>query len=465
MDCIYELAKFCIETPYEDIPKKTIENAKKLVLDIIATITAGSTAAICPEVAAKFIDWGGKEESNVLVYSKRLPAPAAAMVNGTMAHARYFDDTHDNAVIHTGVSVIPTALAVAEANGNTSGKDFLKAVVMGVDVFTRLTYGAGLTVFQSGFMYTSLFAYFASAIAASIVDGHNTEQAVNTCGIVLSQASGILQTIMDSALTKRMQPGFAAQAASQAAFLTDIGVTGCKDVLEGPKGFYQVYFRGNYHRENILKNLGKTWYIDELAYKPYPCCRYTHSGIDGIKKIMREHNVNADNIVSIDVSTTEQVGFSVCNPIEKRRHPQCVVDAQFSIPFTMASAIINGNVDLSTFEEKNFDDEKILALTSKINPYIDEEIEKKYSGCAPTRVVVHTADGDFEDCVVIPKGSPENPMSIDEILEKLNGTKAYAAYPVKDGAFEEIVETVKKLEEYDNVKILMDKLHNAYKID
>lgn len=464
MDCIYDLAKFCIETPYEAIPKKTIENAKKLVLDIVATITAGSTAAICPEVAAKYIDWGGKEESNVLVYSKKLPAPFAAMVNGTMAHARDFDDTHDDAVIHTGVSVIPAALAVAEANGKTSGKDFLKAVVMGVDVFTRLTYGANLSVFKSGFMYTSLFAYFASAMAASIVDGHDVDQAVNTCGIVLSQASGILQTIMDSALTKRMQPGFAASAAAQAALLTDVGVVGCKNVLEGAKGFYPVYFRGiEYNREAILKDLGKTWYIDELAYKPYPCCRYTHSGIDGIKKIVAEHEIKKEDIVSIDVGTTEQVGFSVCNPLEKRRHPACVVDAQFSIPFTMASAILNGNVTLGSFEEKNFSSPEILAITSKINPYIDEEIEKKYSGCAPTRVKVHTTKGDFEDCVVFPKGGPENPMSIDEILEKLNSTKAYAAYPVKDGAFEHIVDTVKHLEDYD-CKALTDELHNAYKI-
>lgn len=465
MDSIYEIAKFCVETPFEDIPKETIENAKKLLLDIIATITAGSTAAICPEVAGKYLDWGGKEESNVLVYSKKIPAPHAAMVNGTMAHARDFDDTHDAAVIHTGVSVIPACMAIAEAKGDVSGKDFLKAIVMGVDVFTRMTLGAGLTVFESGFMYTSLFAYFASAVAASIVSGHDVDQTVNTSGIVLSQASGILQCIMDSALTKRMQPGFAASAAVQAAQFTDIGVTGCKEVLDGPKGFYQVYFRGNYNKDTILKDMGKTWYIDELAYKPYPCCRYTHSGIDGIRKIVREHNIKKEEILSIEAGTTKQVGFSVCNPIEKRRHPACVVDAQFSIPFTMASAILNGTVDLSSFKEENFDNPEILDLTAKVHPYIDEEIEKNYGGCAPTRVKVHTTRGDFEDCVVIPKGSPENPMTMDEILNKLQGTRDFAAYPVKEGAFEKIVELVKNLENYENVNVLLDALHNGFAVE
>lgn len=207
---------------------------------------------------------------------------------------------------------------------------------MGVDVFTRITLGAGLTVFESGFMYTSLFAYFASAVTASIVSGHDVDQTVNTSGIVLSQASGILQCIMDSALTKRMQPGFAASAAVQAAQFTDIGLTGCKEILD---------------------------------------------------------------------------------------------------------------------------------LTAKVHPYIDEEIEKNYGGCAPTRVKVHTTRGDFEDCVVIPKGSPENPMTMDEILNKLQGTRDFAACPVKEGAFEKIVELVRNLENCENVNVLLDALHNGFVVE
>lgn len=462
-DAINQLAQLFTEIPYEAIPEEAIEKAKTLIIDIMATVTAGSTAQIVPEVANYFVDLGGKPESSVFVYGKKIPASNAALVNCLMGHSRDWDDTLEDAVIHETVTLIPTCFAVAEQMGNVSGKDFLKAIVVGCDVVSRLCYGTSWGTRQSGFAFTALMAYFGCAMVASFLKGQNAEQIANSAGIVLSQAAGAMQAVPDAALTKRMQPSFAAFAGTQAANLTGIGVTGARNVLDGDFSFYNVYFRGNYEREKMLKDLGEFWHITNLSFKPYPCCRYNHCAIDTAKKMMAEHGITAEEIISIDAGTSKTGFASVCEPVEVRKNPKEVVQAQFSIPFTVSSTIVNGTVDLSSFDEENLKNPKVLELCRKFNLYVDEEIEEKYpDGCPPVRLTIHTTRGDFTDVVWHAKGSIECMMSMDEVVEKYMSTKPYAAYPVKDGTFENIVKIIKRLDACENVNVLIDAVNDAF---
>lgn len=462
-DTIYELLRFANETKYEDIPKETIENAKKYLIDIVACITAGSTAPSCPEVVKLVSEWGGKEEASVLVYGNKLPAPQAAYLNTLMGHSRDFDDTLDDVVLHATVSIIPTCLAVAEREGNVTGEELLKAIIMGVDVMSRLAYGSDQSVFESGWVFTSLFAYFACACSAAMLRHMSTEDVINTVGIVLSQAGGIYSATQESTLTKRMQPAFAAQAAVQAAYLTGVGVTGVKNIVDGQKGLYNVYFNGHYTAANILKDLGKVYHIDRLSIKPYPCCRYTHSAIDGVRKLVKEHDIRAEEVERIDIGTSNMVLNTVCSPIEIRRNPQTVVHGQFSIPFTMASAIVNGMVRFDTFDEENRNNPEVLRITNVTYPYVDEEIDQKYGkSCSPSRVKITTKRGVFTTCVTDLWGSPENPMSYDEVVGKLMNVKKNSAYPVKDGGFEKIVEETKKLDQMDDLTPFFDLIKDVY---
>lgn len=462
-DAILDLARLYTETKYEDFPPEAVEAAKKLFIDIMATTTAGSTATIVPEVARYFIDQGGKPESSVLVYGNKIPMPNAALVNALMGHARDWDDTLEDAVIHETVTLIPTCLAVSEQMGDVSGKDFLKAIIVGCDVMSRLCYGATWGTSESGYVFTALMAYFGSAMSASFLKGQSAEQIANSAGIVLSQAAGAMQAVQDAVLTKRLQPAMGAFAGAQAANLTEIGVTGCKNVCDGKQSFYHVYFRDHYDRESLLKDLGTFWHISNLSFKPYPCCRYTHCAIDTAKRLVAEHGITADEIISIDAGTSIQGFGSVCAPVEVRKHPQTVVQSQFSIPFTVSSVIVNGNVDLSTFGDKNLTDPTVLDLCSKFNLSVDDEIEKKFhDGCPPTRLTVHTTRGDFTDVVWHAKGSIENMMGMDEIVEKYYSTKPYSARPAKDGAFEHIVDLAQHLDDLDNVSVLIDAVNSAF---
>ena len=462
-DTIYELIKFANETKFEDIPAQTVQNAKKFIVDIMACITAGSTAPSCPEVVKLVSEWGGKEESSVLVYSNKLPAPQAAYINTLMGHSRDYDDTLDDVVLHATVSVIPTCLAVAQREGNVTGKEFLKAVIMGVDVMSRLSYGAGKSVYESGWVFTSLFAYFACACSAAMLRHMSTEDVINTVGIVLSQAGGIYSATQESTLTKRMQPAFAAQAAVQAAYLTGVGVTGVKNIVDGQKGLYNVYFDGKYSDEPIVRDLGNVYHIDRLAVKPYPCCRYTHSAIDGVRKLVRDYGIKADEVERIDIGTSNMVLNTVCEPLELRRNPKTVVNGQFSIPFTMASAIVNGIVKFDSFDEANRTNPDVLRITNATYPTVDAEIDAKYGkSCSPSRVKITTKRGVFETCVTELWGSPENPMSYDEVVEKLMNVKSYSAYPVVDGGLERVVAETERLDSMDDLTAFFTAIENAY---
>jgi 2-methylcitrate dehydratase PrpD len=465
-DAIMDLARLFTETRYEDLSEASIEAAKKLIIDIMATTTAGSTALIVPEVAKYFMDMGGKEEASVLVYGKKIPAANAALVNALAGHARDWDDTLEDAVIHETVTLIPTVLAVAEAEGNVSGKEFIKAIVVGCDVMSRLCYGTEWGTAESGYVFTALMAYFGCAMAASYLKGHTAEQIANAAGIVLSQCAGALQAVKDAVLAKRLQPAFGAHAGVQAANLTGIGVTGSRNVLDGEKSFYQVYFRGHYDREALLKDLGTFWHIENLSFKPYPCCRYTHCAIDTAKLIREKYDIKPDEIISIDAGTSVQGFGSVCAPEEVRKHPSIVVEAQFSIPFTVSSVFVNGDVNLDSFSDENFKNPEVLELCQKFNLSVDAEVEEKFhDGCPPTRLTVHTTRGDFSEVVWRAKGSIESMMTMDEIVDKYYSTKTWAAYPVKEGAFENIVAIVKDLENVENVNVLIDAVNNAFDRD
>ena len=120
-DLAYDLVSYAASTKYDDLPLDVVNITKRFILDTLATTIAGSTASGCRTIADQVKDWGGREESAILIYGGKAPAPEAAMVNSMMAHALDFDDTHDEAVLHANVAVLPTALAVAEQRGNISG--------------------------------------------------------------------------------------------------------------------------------------------------------------------------------------------------------------------------------------------------------------------------------------------------------------------------------------------------------
>jgi 2-methylcitrate dehydratase PrpD len=415
-------AAFSSRLSVRDMPEEVLAAAKTNLFDTLACATAGISANGVRDLIGVVADWGGKPEASIWCTDARVPAHHAAWVNGMMAHARDYDDTHDAAVLHAGVSVVPAAIAAAETNADATGADLIAGIAAGLELISRLGVATTIGIIESGFIYTSLLGHFAATAAAARVMGFDREQTVNAIGIAYSQAAGTHQVTRDAALTKRMQPGFAAKTALISVALTRAGIRGARNTFEGVDGLFRTYLRGRYEPEVLRDRLGKRFEFLNLSYKPYPCCRFDHTAIDAALEIRRQMRGDVSGIRRISARVNKQAYEAVCTPVAMRKAPETIVQAQFSIPFTVACALVKGSVGLVDFTDEGLRDPAVRALAQKVDARIDEEIERGWSrNISPTHLVVETGRGDFEARVDYPRGHAAAPMSAADFDKKMAG--------------------------------------------
>ncbi len=442
-------AEFSSNLSVEDLPPEIVAAAKVNLLDTLACAAAGANAPGVEPVAALAVGWGGAGQAALWGGAHRLPAHHAAWVNGMMAHARDFDDTHDAAVLHAGVSVIPAALAAAELNPAASGADLLAGVVAGLELVCRLGTATTIGIIESGFIYTSLFGYFGATAAAARVLGLDADATVNALGVAYSQAAGTHQVTRDAALTKRMQPGFAAKAALLSVQLTQAGIRGAQNVFEGEDGLFRTYLRGRYEPALLREGLGRGFPMGELSYKPYPCCRFNHTAIDAalaLRARWLEAPSAGDRIVA---RVNRQSYQAVCTPPEMRRRPRTGVQAQFSIPYTVACALIDGRVGLEHFTDAALARPDVLALAGQVDCMVDDGIEREWSrSISPTVLELERGAATARERVDYPGGHPRRPMTPAALDAKLDGCLAFGGVAWPDGrgaALREAVAGVERL--------------------
>lgn len=448
MDAIYDFARNVVQTRFEDLSTEVIGAAKKLILDGLATALAGSGLSSCKKSVNMTKGWGGREESSILVYGGKVPAFEAAFVNSMMVHALDFDDTHDVSLVHSNSFALPTAMAVSEAQTpfvNISGKTFLVAYILGVDMANRMSLAGEDRI---GWTASSAYGGFASAAIAGKILGLSEEETRNALGIVLSHTAGSTQTFLEATSTKRMQPGFLARAGIFSAYLARNGVTGVKDVLEGTYGFYPLYKNSKYDRNVLIDELGKRFEIVNVSLKNYPSCRATSGAIDAAIDIRNKEKIIPNHIKEITVYVSEMVNHLVGKPFEIRDNPQ--VDAMFSIPYTVACGIERGGMFLTELEEDVIRDKKILDIAEKVKVVTDPDIDEK--ALAPVRMEIKLDGGKVYSAEVEHfKGHPKNPLSGDECETKFRKCATYAGRRIPDDNLTRVIELIDKIEEVEDV--------------
>lgn len=414
-------ARFSCKINFDTLPDKVVAAVQTNLFDTLACSIAGTTADGAVEMRDLVRNWGGKEEASVLWSGLRLPAHHAAWINGIMSHARDYDDTHDGAVLHAGVSVIPAALAAAEiAEEPVSGKDFIAGIACGLELMCRLGVATKIGIIESGFIYSALFGQFAATVAAARVLGMDEDETVNALGIAYSQAAGTHQVTRDGAMTKRMQPGFAAKNALISAAMTRAGIRGAQNIFEGADGLFRTYLKSNVDTSILRAGLGENFHLTDLSYKPYPCCRFNHTAIDAALQIRSQKGFNADDVRAIRVGTNNQAWEAVATPLDLRRRPKTVVHAQFSICYTIACALRQGSVSLEDFTDDALTRASVIGLSEKVDPFVDPEIERVWGrSISPADLIVETSDATFTIRVERPRGSKEFPMTSQDFDSKL----------------------------------------------
>jgi len=244
------------------------------------------------------------------------------------------------------------------------------------------------------------------------------DQTLAATGIAGSRAAGSMEFLAEGAWTKRIHPGLAAQNGIHAAMLAAEGFSGPRRILEGANGFLQGYSR-NPAPERLTASLGDTFEILHTAVKPHACCRYMQGPIDAILELVRRHELQPEQIARIEVAVLEAGWGIVAEPPARKYAPESVVDAQFSMPFGAAVAVLYRAAGLEQFTLEQIGSPRVREMIRKVDLVKDARLEETFPREWPARVAIETEDGrHYEHFVRYPKGDPENPLSWDEMGAK-----------------------------------------------
>lgn len=412
------LASFATNTRSTDVPATVRERALHHMLDAAGIAVATTRYDHAHRVLTAMRGLCGEGTVPVFGFPARLSPRDAAIINGYLCHGLDFDDTHVAGIIHPTASILPAVLSAAALTG-ASGKAMVTAFVIGVETAARIASVGKSGFHQVGFHPTGLIGVFGCALAAGRLMGLNEKQLCMAQGIALSLASGNLEFVEDGAWNKRLHPGWAAQAGITAAALAREGFVGTTNPYDGRFGLYNA-FLGNYREAADLTlataGLGETWELLQTAIKPFPACHFTHACIDAAL-ILRRQGLNIESVRSIEARVPAGVFKVICEPEANKLKPANSYDAQFSVQWLIAAALVRGKFGLAELEPSEIIDPEIVALTARVTyaEYLDSPFPKAYSG----EVVVTLNDGrTISHREHVNRGAAERPLTNEEIVNK-----------------------------------------------
>jgi 2-methylcitrate dehydratase PrpD len=433
---------------FAGLPTATRVATRSDVLDTFGCLLGGSGAPGIAELARVIGGWGGNPQSQVMLWQLRLPAPQAAMISASMAHALDFDDTLDHGgSIHPGASVLAASLAVSDMLGGVSGESLLLAIALGLDVSCRVALASTL---DRGWHRTAAMGVFGAAATAGKLLGLSVEQMANALGIAFSQAAGNRQCIVDGALTKRLQAGQAASSGVLAAMLATEGFTGAHNVFLGRFGFFELYQPNGHDAAKLLEGLGREFRGDQLSFKPYACGRPQHAILDAAIAARNQlglgTKVDLAEVVDVQVTAVAATIAEQFAGASHKRRPTQIVEAQFALPYLIATALVNGRVGIT--EVADINNAQVLHIADRV-----AGIEVGHEKAA---VAISLRDGRTATATTgSPLGSPENRLSIEQLGMKFADCARNAVRPLSDDVVREAAHAILHLEEMQDVSDLL----------
>jgi 2-methylcitrate dehydratase PrpD len=425
------LAEFAHGLTLAVVPAATQLRALHLMLDAIGCALAARQEDFALKLApaiASLADTAGAR--GVIGFARRLPLRDATWLNGVLTHGLDYDDTHMQGVVHLTVSVLPAVLSLA-AERRTTGAQMLLAYIAGVEAGARIASVVRGGLHAQGFHPTGVIGAFASAVAAGKLIGLNTRQLVGAQGIALSLASGNLQFLEDGAWTKRLHPGWAAQAGVQAARLAAHDIPAPTAPYEGRFGLFRAYLGPELQAKADTTlgsaGLGQVWELEQIAIKPFPMCHFVHAAADAAIALHAQ-GLAASDIESITALMPAGTMPVVCDPIAAKRRPGSDYDAKFSLPYAVASGLLRGKLGLQELLPSAFTEPSALALMDRVSCIVDEAstFPRHYSGELRVRlkngqVLTHRE--------AVNRGHAERPLSNADVQQKFqaNATLHFSA--------------------------------------
>jgi 2-methylcitrate dehydratase PrpD len=414
------LAEFCSKLKFENVPKEAIHKAKLCLLDYVANIYGSLELDAVKSVVSYMRSLGCDGKATALGCGFKTSIPSAAFINGTTAEAIEAQDGLRFGGNHPVCAVMPAAFALAETN-NSSGIEFLEAIIAGYEAANRSAAAMHPYHTLSGFMPTGTCGTFGAAVAAARLmhlDAAGMLNSIGNAGYVLPLS--MAEQLMGGYTIKIVQGGQAASAGITAAGLASCGITGCPEVLEGSSlkgGFTQITSKVDPKPERITEKLGEHYSIMDIYFKPFTACRHTHGAAQATLSLLRENNFSETDVEKVDVATYGMAEIAVGKGMPENG---TIVSAQFSIPYVVAVCLMDNELGPAQLTEKRIADPAVLALSKKVSVKADEELNKIYPEKTSSRVEILLKNGiKLTRHIDIPKGDPRDPMDEKDLIEKI----------------------------------------------
>jgi 2-methylcitrate dehydratase PrpD len=424
-----QLAQFVHQTSYADIPSAIIDEFKIFVLDTIAAGFIGSMQPWTQKLTGVVESLGGKPEASVFNQNWKIDVSRAALINGTAIGSFECEPLTGT---HASGTVLPALLALCERD-HLAAKAFLTSLVLGAEIQARLSRTAIGLESERGFHNPGTQGPFGAALAVGKLYGYDETTLINAMGIAGSHACGLVEFAWEGNDTKRMHLGRAAQLGMESAFLADAGFSGPSRIIEGRFGYYNAFSLPGADFGKLTGGLGSSWFVQPPSHKSYALHATQQAVVHAIQEFKREHPIDPAKLNRLVVKGRE----TMMEGRHSVRDPKTVMGGQYSLPFTVAVAVMRDLTNPLNYDDAAVNDPAIRSLAQRI------ELVSAEADLQNPEVIVEL-DGQSHTLSTGPyRGSPRNPFTWDDMREKFG---RYAGQVIDRSHADEIVARVADLE-------------------
>jgi 2-methylcitrate dehydratase PrpD len=431
MTAAENLARIVTDLALEAIPTRARDYAKLSLIDTLGIALAGYHEPSTHAARCVALQHGGDPQATLFVHGRQVPAPQAALVNGTASFSHNFTDTTLSCVIHAGPVIIPAALAMGEATG-ASGADVLTAIVAGYEVMSRVgnainAGSARMSHHRKGYHPTGTCGVFGAAAVAAKLLGLSTETTCHSLGIAGSFAAGLSESLTDGTDTWRAHGGFAAQNGITAALLAREGLTGPTGVFDGQRGFCTAFTDGHYDASALERHDDDAFLILDTAFKLHNTAHVWALPLDALAALCQQHRFTAADVDEMIVTFPQTWTAIMDDPSGATYAPVSYAQATNNLRYCLAVGLHDGKVYVEQFDDAHRHDAAILETARRVTPRPDADLGRIFetSDKATTHLEVMLKSGShFALQVDYPRGSPQNPATMAELEAKFDALSA-----------------------------------------
>ena len=431
------LSQFVCRMDYQRLPPEVIDRLKDLLLDQLGCQLIGSTVAWNQSVYQFVRENKHGGPATIVNHGDKVPVDDAAFVNGTFGQGCELDDYYDQGGGHPGAATVPVAMALAEKT-RINGRNFLTAMAAGYEIGWRVGRGLLPEMMRRGYHAQGVVGVFIAAATAGKLLGLGPDKLTHALAIAGSHASGTMEYDQSGGEVKRMHNGIACSGGLRSAMIADKGLTGPPTIFEGERGILKV-FSGESRTGVITRAMGTDYAVLHASIKRFPVNASQHSPIELLDKLVKENGIKPEDVKKIEVGVNEGVILHSGTIYE----PHEVIEAQFSLRFSLALRLLRGSNELKFYLDSNvWRDRAILAMGRKIELFADPTAVKERRFACRMKIVLLSGNV-IEGSLPSPKGNFSNPLSKQELTEKFFGN---ASSVLSQEKLERIVEKVERVE-------------------